>query len=153
VSEGANCDAGETSSASAYSKSAFLEHAKALVASHLDDPDLEHLTEPIGRLLAGWMDNAAAFQRNTDYYRGLVRRCGVLFGKRAFTSNDGGVQNDVLFAKVPELVEECINDMARYRDALKKIAEQDYRGNPPVERQIAWDALEKGDHVDYRKKK
>lgn len=55
-------------------------------------------------LTVGWIDSAAMFQRNSDYYRGLVVEIGELFGEEAKTSDDGSVQDGVLCAKVPELV-------------------------------------------------
>jgi hypothetical protein len=52
-----------------------------------------------------WIDTAAQNQRNADYYRGLLVRCGESIGKKAYTQDDGGISDAVLCAKVPELVE------------------------------------------------
>jgi hypothetical protein len=54
-----------------------------------------------------WIDTAAQFQRNVDYYRELVVRCGKAIGIEAYLQDDGGMSDDVLCDKVPELVE-CI---------------------------------------------
>ncbi len=51
------------------------------------------------------MDTAAQYARNAAYYRGLVERCGEAIGEKAFIADDGGRHEDVLCAKVPELVE------------------------------------------------
>lgn len=51
-----------------------------------------------------WYDTAAQFARNADYYRGLVVQIGKMLGPEAYISDDGSVQDDVLCAKVPELV-------------------------------------------------
>lgn len=51
-----------------------------------------------------WYDTAAQMSRNSDYYRGLVVKIGKMFGEEAYISDDGSVQDDVLCAKVPELV-------------------------------------------------
>ena len=51
-----------------------------------------------------WYDTAAQMSRNADYYRGLVEKIGKMLGKEAYISDDGSVQEDILCAKVPELV-------------------------------------------------
>jgi hypothetical protein len=51
-----------------------------------------------------WYDTAAQMSRNADYYRGLVVQIGQMFGAEAYISDDGSVQDDVLCAKVPEMV-------------------------------------------------
>lgn len=52
-----------------------------------------------------WVESAAQFSRNEDYYRGLVQRIGIALGPEAYTADDGSISQDVLCAKVPELVE------------------------------------------------
>lgn len=51
-----------------------------------------------------WEDTAAQMSRNADYYRGLVQKIGRMLGKEAYISDDGSVQEDILCAKIPELV-------------------------------------------------
>lgn len=63
------------------------------------------LAEAVAKRIAAWMDTAAQAQRNCDYYRGLVVRCGNALGESAKTRDDGSKSEDVLCAKVPELVE------------------------------------------------
>ena len=62
------------------------------------------IAKPVSRLLRNWYDTAAQHCRNEEYYRGLVQEIGLLFGEDAFISDDGSIQQDVLCAKVPELV-------------------------------------------------
>lgn len=66
------------------------------------------LAEAVAKRIAAWMDTAAQAQRNCDYYRGLVVRCGEALGEAAKTCDDGGKSEDVLCAKVPELVEALV---------------------------------------------
>lgn len=51
-----------------------------------------------------WEASARDFAKSADYYRGLVVECGKAIGTEAFTADDGGVHEEVLCAKVPELV-------------------------------------------------
>lgn len=51
-----------------------------------------------------WYDTAAQMSRNSDYYRGLVIQIGKMLGDEAYISDDGSVQDDILCAKIPELV-------------------------------------------------
>ena len=63
------------------------------------------LAEAFTGRLAFWMREASRNQRNADYYRGLLVRCGEAIGHAAYVADDGSVMDDVLCAKVPELVE------------------------------------------------
>lgn len=51
-----------------------------------------------------WIETAAQFSRNEDYYRGLVTEIGEGLGDEAFIADDGSRSQDVLCAKVPGLV-------------------------------------------------
>lgn len=64
-----------------------------------------------------WEQSARDFSINADYYRGLLIKIGELFGIAAKTSDDGSVQQDVLVAKVPELVQAAVAE----RDALDRL--------------------------------
>jgi hypothetical protein len=46
----------------------------------------------------------AQVTRDSNYYRGLVEKIGKMLGKEAYIADDGSVQDDILCAKVPELV-------------------------------------------------
>ncbi len=62
------------------------------------------IAKPVGRALKIWYDTAALHARNEEYYRGLVQEIGAMLGDDAYISDDGSVQQDILCAKVPELV-------------------------------------------------
>ena len=66
------------------------------------------LGEAIARRIALWMQTAAQNQRNADYYRGLLVECGKSIGEMAYTADDGTLCDDVLCAKIPELVDHLI---------------------------------------------
>ena len=89
----------------------WMDEARELAAQCWCDPKTSdrafdaELTESVAQRICNWMDTAAQNQRNADYYRGLIERCGEAIGKGAYTQDDGGVCKDVLCAKVPELVE------------------------------------------------
>jgi hypothetical protein len=60
--------------------------------------------EQLERERDAWSETANRHCRNEDYYRGLVVAIGKLLGPEAYISDDGSVQQDVLCAKVPEIV-------------------------------------------------
>lgn len=74
------------------------------------------LAEAVARRIAAWMETAAQNQRNCDYLRGLLVRCGNALGEPAFTCDDGSKSEDVLCAKVPELVENQQEAIKRLHD-------------------------------------
>jgi hypothetical protein len=57
-----------------------------------------------------WREIAAQHLRNEQYYRGLVVQIGEMLGAKAYIQDDGGQSQDVLCAKVPELVQELISE-------------------------------------------
>jgi hypothetical protein len=59
-----------------------------------------------------WEQTAAQFCRNADYHRGLVVRIGKAVGEQAYVADDGSRSDDVLCAKVPELVEAILKGQA-----------------------------------------
>lgn len=67
-----------------------------------------HTKTDLARCIAAWMETAAQAQRNCDYYRTLVERCGEALGESAKTDDAGKLHDDVLCAKVPELVEQLV---------------------------------------------
>lgn len=62
------------------------------------------IAKPVGRLVEGWYETAARHCRNEEYYRNLVIEIGKMLGEEAYVSDDGRRQDDILCAKVPELV-------------------------------------------------
>jgi len=73
----------------------------------LSRDELKELKSRVRELEAekeGWKKTAAQHLRNEDYYRGLVHEVGKHFGADAYISDDGSIQQDILCAKVPDLV-------------------------------------------------
>ena len=74
-----------------------------------------------------WIETAAQHCRNEAYYRGLVIKIGETLGKSAYISDDGSEQQDVLCARVPELVQELLvaarENKEAYIGACKLVAE------------------------------
>ena len=69
---------------------------------------LDKQTERIKQLegaLENWIQSAAKFARDAEYYRGLVERIGRALGPDVYTADDNSKSDTVLCAKVPELVE------------------------------------------------
>lgn len=69
-----------------------------------------------------WIDTAAQYARNEEFYHGLVVAIGESFGVAAKTSDDGSIQDHVLALKVPELVaalRDQLTAMTQERDNLR----------------------------------
>ncbi len=52
----------------------------------------------------GWKDIAEMHCRNEEYYRAKLTACGLACGNDVYVCDDGTVTNEVLRAKVPEVV-------------------------------------------------
>jgi hypothetical protein len=81
------------------------ENCAGCIAMQQTIIDLQKRLEEAARGDAFWMSVARQFCKNMEYYRSLVDRIGILFGEAAYISDDGSKQDDILRAKVPELVE------------------------------------------------
>ena len=93
----------------------YMDEARGLAAHSWCDDETSHLVmipelaEAVARRLAAWMDNAAEFCRNMQYYRGLLDQCAENLGPlrpKVFVQDDGGIVDEPLRAKLPELVAE-----------------------------------------------
>jgi len=90
----------------------FLEEATVVAAQCWCDEESGYpvmdvkLGEVFAKHLSFWMQTAAQNQRNADYYRGLLERCGAIIGDRAYLCDDGSKSQDVLCAKIPEIISE-----------------------------------------------
>ncbi len=62
----------------------------------------------------GWEQTAAQQRDGAQYYRNLLVECGEAIGKEAYTCDAGTTQQDVLAAKVPELVRGLVSDISDY---------------------------------------
>jgi len=78
--------------------------------------------EPLIRERNAWIETAAFHSRNEDYYRGLVIKIGEMLGPAAYVSDDGSVQQDVLCAKVPELVAAALSEIERMNELVLNLA-------------------------------
>lgn len=65
-------------------------------------------------------ESARHFANGQEFYQGIVRRIGKLFGEAARTSIDGSVQDDVLALNVPELVEALAAHVERLTELLER---------------------------------
>ena len=89
----------------------WIEGARQLAAQCWRDPETIHiirhisLCEAVAKRIAHWMEIAAQNQRNTDYYRGLLVKCGEAIGDKAYIADDGTRSEDVLCAKIPEIID------------------------------------------------
>ena len=96
-------------------KIGWMDEARQLAAQCWCDPETENrvmdpvLAEAVAKRIAAWMDTAAQNQRNTDYYRGLLVKCGKAIGNAAYIADDGTRSQDVLCAKIPLLVDAAFN--------------------------------------------
>ena len=61
-------------------------------------------TETAEKTCSSWQDTAKQYDNNANYYRELLYSIGKTLGKESYISDDGSRQEDVLCAKVPELV-------------------------------------------------
>jgi hypothetical protein len=62
------------------------------------------LVEAIAKAVMGWIVLAAEMNDAKDYYRNMLVEIGEACGKEAYIQDDGGIVDEVLVAKVPELV-------------------------------------------------
>lgn len=53
-----------------------------------------------------WVESAAQFSRNEDYYRGLLDKIAEALGAEAYTADDGSIYDSPVRAKLPDLVKE-----------------------------------------------
>lgn len=89
----------------------LMGEARQIAAQCWCDPETENtemdvvLAEAVARRIAIWMDAAAQFSRNSDFYRGLLDECAKHLGEEAYTADDGTVMDAPLRLKIPELVE------------------------------------------------
>lgn len=90
----------------------WMEEARHIAAQCWRDNETKHkemdsdLAEAMAKRIAGWMEIAAQYAKNSDYYRDLVIECGKSIGHESYVQDDGGICDEVLCAKVPELVKQ-----------------------------------------------
>lgn len=69
----------------------------------------EHCTtkEDVARCIASWMQTAAQHARNEEFWRDLLYQCASNLGpfkREAFIQDDGGIVDEPLGLKIPDLV-------------------------------------------------
>lgn len=90
----------------------WMEEATAIAAQVWCEPETEHkvmdveLAEAFAKKIALWMQTAAQHHRNETYYRELLVKCGKTIGDRVYMCDDGTRSEDVLCAKIPEIIAE-----------------------------------------------
>ena len=91
-------------------KRIFREESLVMAASCWQREETSHcvmqpeVAEVVADLIENWMHTAAQHHRNEQYYKHLVEQCGEIIGEESYIADDGGKHQDVLCAKVPELV-------------------------------------------------
>lgn len=71
------------------------------------------LAEPMAQLLFAWIETGQQAARDREYYQGLVRSIGEQFGEAAYRADDGTRMEDVICAKVPDLVAAVLRSWKR----------------------------------------
>lgn len=90
----------------------FMDEARQLAAQCWCDPETSDkvmdpaLCEAVAKRIAAWMDTAAQFARNEDFYRGLLDECAKSLGPDVFKADDGSIMDSPLRLKIPSLVSE-----------------------------------------------
>jgi len=87
------------------------------VASAMNLPIPDTIEQAV-RERNSWINTAASYSRNADYYRGLLINIGEMIGVRAYTQDDGNVTDTVLCAKIPEIIEGLLHIERRYNLGL-----------------------------------
>lgn len=88
----------------------FMDEARHFAAQCWCDPETSsiemdtRLAEAVARRISAWMDDAAMYARNAEFYRGLLEKCASHLGPEVFISDDGSVRDDPLLLKVPDMV-------------------------------------------------
>ena len=62
------------------------------------------LAEAVAKRIAAWMESAAEYCRDVEFYRGLLDECAEHLGTAAYISDDGSIQDEPVRLKIPELV-------------------------------------------------
>jgi len=110
----------------------WMDEARQIAAQCWCDEETKHvemnpaLAEAVAKRIAVWMDTGAQHCRNECYYRSLVVRCGDALGDAAKTCDDGSKSEDVLCAKVPELVEALVSkveELEIYKEFHHKVVD------------------------------
>lgn len=104
------------------------QYLEPIYKEHYIDTERDTAATNILKLMTQILMDQAEEHDNTEYYRGIVVKIGELFGPAAYQSDDGSWQEDVLCAKVFDLVNDFFkeNQMvmdknAELQEALNKV--------------------------------
>lgn len=137
-------------------KNYWMPEARQIAAQCWSDKETENiemdvvLAESVAKRICNWMETAAIYSRNVEYYRGLLIKCGEIIGDSAYICDDGSKSEDVLCAKIPELVKDLVEKsktpeyevLMSYREVgadivfrgtleeCKRFCEEEYKGSP-----------------------
>lgn len=67
-----------------------------------------------------WEETAKQHLRNEEFWRSLVHKTGTILGGRVYVQDDGGVVDEPLGLRVPEVAAEMVNQRDALRAALKE---------------------------------
>ena len=81
------------------------------------------LAEAVAKRIAAWMESTAFHLTNEQYYRSLVVEIGETLGQQSKVADDGSVMEDVLCAKVPEMVRQMQNAILGAWESLQGVEE------------------------------
>ena len=107
------------------SKNMWMNEAREYAAQCWCDPETSDrvvdpiLAEAVAKRIAAWMDTAAQYARNVDYYQGLLDQIATVFGQEAYINDDGTIQDSPLRAKMPELVKQQQAEIEWLRSLLE----------------------------------
>ncbi len=95
------------------------EIARSSVLSCFDENQIirEDTVRKLSRLIEGWMDIAAQHCLNESFYRDLLNKCAENLGPvqpKVFVQDDGGIVDEPLRVKLPELVKELARMSSEY---------------------------------------
>ncbi len=89
---------------------------------------------PVAEEPSPWEETARHYAQGQDYYRGLLDQIGARMGPPAYTADDGSISDEVLRAKLPEVVDARITALKAEVAALHNLRRarallQEGRGN------------------------
>lgn len=84
------------------------ERIDAGVASYIEQLGTPGTLEQAIAERNAWVESACQFSRNESYYCGLIDQIGEMFGEEAYVADDGSRSQDILRAKVPDLVAKAL---------------------------------------------
>ena len=93
-----------------------IEMAREMAAQCWCDDETKHLVmepalaEAVARRIDSWMEIAAEYARNAEFYHGLLMDCGRLLWPDTYIQDDGGVVDEPLALKIPEVLARRIGE-------------------------------------------